>query len=196
MDSRLTKFTTHDLVMVGIFNAALVLFFYGTTIVLHFIPFLWGAMDPVLCFVLAPIFLLMVVRVPKTGVLTIHGFIIGIVHAAIGWWPGLVAGIVGGTVADAFAVAAGGYKKKTVVYGSISLFFLVKIALFYSPMYLFMYLPWFDDVLSMWPKESIEKYTVVYVIGVLVFSLIACFAGLLFGQRMLSRHFKNSSVAC
>lgn len=189
------KFTTHDLVMLGIFNAALVLFFYGTTLVLHFIPFLWGAMDPVLSFVLAPIFLLMLVRVPKTGVLTIHGAIIGIVHAAIGWWPGLIAGVVAGLTADGCSLMAGGYRRRGVAYGGILLFVTLKVFLFYSPMFLVTDLPWFDDVLSMWPKESIEKYTTYYVAGLLISSFVACSAGLFFGKRILSRHFGKTRMA-
>ncbi|MUM78824.1 hypothetical protein GKC30_14400 [Pseudodesulfovibrio sp. F-1] len=194
MSSRIERFTTYDLVMLGIFNAALIIFFFATTMALHFFPILWGAMDPIINFVLAPIFLLMLVRVPKTGAITVHGLIIGLVHAAIGWWPGLVAGLTAGLFADGISYILGGYKQRSAVIGCILIFVTVKALVFYAPFYLFKFLPWFDEALQMWPQETIEKYTLYYAVGFLLFNLAACSVGLLLGHRLINKHFKNTRL--
>lgn len=186
------KFSLYDLVMLGIFNAALVLFFYGTVMLLHFFPLFWGMMDPVVNLVLAPIFLFMLVCVPKTGALTIHGFIIGTVHLATGWWPGFIAGITAGLLVDGASLALGGYKRKFVAIGSVLLFVTIKAFIYYAPMYLFTYIPWFEDVLKIWPKEYIEKYTLYYAMGFLAVNCATCSVGLYLGQRLLKNQFINT----
>ncbi len=194
MYGKIQKLTTYDLIMLGIFNAALILFFFGTAMILHLFPILWGAMDPIINFVLAPIFLLMLVRVPKIGALTIHGLIIGMVHTAIGWWPGFIAGALGGLLADTLVYLLGGYKRKLVAIGGILTFVTLKTAIFYAPLYLFKYIPWFNDVLTMWPKEYIAKYTFYYALGFLVFTWIGSFMGLMMGQRLLKKFFNNTRL--
>lgn len=195
MQLKIEKFTTYDLVMLGIFNAALVIFFYGTVMALHFFPIMWGMMDPVVNFVLAPIFLLMLVRVPKTGAMTIHGLIIGCLHLSTGWWPGFIAGGAAGLLADGVSFVAGGYRRKSVVMAVVLTFVTLKAFIFYAPMYLFAYIPWFQDIMSMWPKEYIAKYTLYYALGFLTLNLVTTSAGLLFGQRLFKRHFQHTRVA-
>ena len=187
-------FALPDLVMLGVYNAALLLGYYGVIIVLHFFPVLWGAMDPAINFALAPIYLLMLARVPKNGVMTLHGAIIGLAHLATGWWPGLIAGLAAGVSADGIARIMGGYGRKAAAPTGILVFATIKAMIFYCPLYLFSYFPVFSDVLSMWPREFIEEYTVFYAVGFLGVNGIACAAGLYWGRRILRKNFENFTV--
>lgn len=194
MNWKIEKLTTSDLIMLGVFNATLVLLFYGVVMGLHFFPILWGAMDPIVNFILAPVFLLMLSRVPKVGALTIHGTILGSCHAIMGWWPGFFAGVAAGMLADAVSFFSGGYNRNWVKAVAVMAFVTLKAVIFYSPVYLFRYVPWFDEVLSTWPESQIDKYSAYYAVGFLGANLAACLAGLLLGRRMINRRFRNTGV--
>lgn len=191
---RMERFNTRELILLGVFNALLLCCFWGTIVVLHLMPLLWAGMDPIVNFVLAPIFCVMLIKVPKIGVMTIHGIIIGITHAAAGWWPGFVAGLVAGVLADGVSKALGGYKKQHVFWAAILVFATAKAFIFYAPVYLLCNVSWFQEVISAWPRDYIEKFTFYYVMALLFANFLTCSLGIALGSRIVHKHFKNTSV--
>ena len=194
MKNKVANFSTHDLVMLGVFNAVLLLSFYGILMILHLLPFLWGAIDPIVNFFIAPIFLIMVLRIPKIGVLTVHGIIVGLVHAVMGWWPGFFAAFIAGLIADTTALFLGGYKKFAIITTCILIFVSFKAFLFYAPLYAFSYVPMFNKVLEKWPQSYIEKFTLYYAVGFIFFNLLSSSAGLLIGKRIVNKHFIDTKL--
>jgi putative ECF transporter S component (TIGR02185 family) len=172
-------------------NAVILALFYAVIMTLHFIPLLWGFMDPIVNFFLAPVYILMLRQIPKPLVMTIHGAVIGLFHTMTGWWPGLVAGLLAGLAADGIAASFGGYAKGRGIWFGVPVFATVKTFVFYSPVYLLTLFPVFEDVVSTWPKEAVEDYTAPFAMLVLALNLVACLAGLGIGHRMIGRHFSR-----
>lgn len=190
----LEKFTTRDLILLGVFNATVLLFYYGALLVLHLLPVFWGAMDPIVNFFLTPIFFLMLVQVPKAGAMTVHGLIMGLVHAATGWWPGFFAALAAGLLADGLSLCMGGYTRRPAICLAVLLYTTLKAVLFYAPLYLLTYIPWFNKVVSIWPQELLGRYTTLYALAFLIANAVTCSLGLLAGNRLLGKHFKNARV--
>lgn len=188
------SFTLRDLVLLGTMNAVLIVLLYVIILILHLIPPLWGFMDPISSLLLAPVYILMLRLVPKMFVMTIHGAILGLFSILTGWWPGLLAGIAAGLLADFSSKLYGGYSNPGALYLSIPVFATVKTLLFYFPLYSFVFLPVFEDVVSAWPKEAVEGYTVIFAGLILLLNLAACLTGLKLGKKMLSRHFVRAGV--
>ena len=177
--------------MLGVMNAMFIVLFYAVIMAVHFIPPLWGMIDPMANFLLAPVYVLMLRLIPKPFVMTIHGVILGLFHTMTGWWPGLVAGLVGGLLADGIAMLVGGYLRRRAVILSVVVFATAKTFLFYFPVYMVVLFPVFQGVVSTWPKEAVEGYSAAFAGVVLVANLAACLIGLSQGQMMLTRHFSK-----
>ena len=188
------EFSIKELVLLGTMNAALILLSYIIIFVLHLIPPLWGFMDPICNFFLAPVYILMLSLVPKSYVMTIHGTLMGLCAILTGWWPGLLAGVIAGVLADLAARMAGGYAQTRNIFLSVLVFATIKALLFYLPLYGYMLFPIFSEVITQWPKEAVAGYTISFAVIVLVLNLAACMAGLLWGKKMLSRHFGRSGL--
>lgn len=187
-------FNIRELVLLGVMNAVILALFYAVIMTLHFIPPLWGFMDPIVNLLLAPVYILMLRQIPKPLVMTIHGAVIGLFHTMTGWWPGLVAGLCAGLAADGIALSAGGYARGRGIWLGVPVFATLKTFVFYAPVYLLTLFPVFEDVVATWPKEAVEGYTASYAMLVLGLNLIACMAGLGIGQRMIGRHFSKVGV--
>ncbi len=187
-------FNIKDLVLLGAMNALLVILYYSVIIAAHLIPPLWGFIDPIASFLLAPVYFLMLRLVPKPFVMSIHGGVIGLLHLFTGWWPGLLAGVAAGLVADFTAKLAGGYKRPHTAMLSIPIFCAVKMVLFYAPLYLFVAMPVFGDVVSTWPEEAVSRYTYAFAAAVLGLTVAANLLGLMLGRKMFARHFQRSGM--
>lgn len=190
-----TVSTVKELVLLGAMNAALILLSYAIILVMHLLPPLWGFIDPVCNFLLAPAYILMLRLVPKPFVMTIHGTIFGLFTTLTGWWPGLLAGVCAGFLADLAAALAGGYPLPRAVFAAVPVFATVKALLFYFPLYGYILFPVFADVISQWPEKVITEYTVRFAALVLAVNLAACLAGLFWGRKMLARHFSATGLA-
>ena len=184
-------FNIRELVLLGVMNAMFIVLFYAVIMAVHFIPPLWGMIDPMANFLLAPVYVLMLRLIPKPFVMTIHGVILGLFHTMTGWWPGLVAGLVGGLLADGIAMLVGGYTRRRAVILSVVVFATAKTFLFYFPVYMVVLFPVFQGVVSTWPKEAVEGYSAAFAGVVLVANLAACLIGLYLGQKMITRHFSK-----
>ena len=189
-----SKFSIKDLVLLGAMNAVLVILYYLVIMLLHLIPPLWGFIDPVVNLVLVPVYALMLRLIPKMFVMTIHGAIIGAIHIAIGWWPGLFAGIIGGLAADLTACFLGGYSRPRAVIAGVCVYTTVKAMLFYAPLYLFVFAPVFQEVVSTWPQESLDLFSGLFPVIFLALNLAASLTGLKLGQKLISRHFVQTGA--
>ena len=189
------SFTTKDLVLMGTMNSVIILLYYIIIFLLHMIPPLWGFMDPIASFIMAPAFILMLRLIPKIPVMTIHGAILGILSLFTGWWPGFPAAMLGGLAADLAAKLTGGYRFKITVFVAVPVFTTVKSFLFYLPLYAYTKFPVFEKVVSLWPEEVVVGYDALFAILVLAINLAASLAGLLMGGKMLSRHLGTSGAA-
>ena len=69
--------------MLGVMNAMFIVLFYAVIMAVHFIPPLWGMIDPMANFLLAPVYVLMLRLIPKPFVMTIHGVILGLFHTCL-----------------------------------------------------------------------------------------------------------------
>ncbi len=188
------EFNIKELVLLGVLNAVLLALYYAVIALLHFIPPLWAMMDPIANFLLVPVYVLMLRLIPKPPVMTIHGTLMGFFHMMAGWWPGMIAGLVGGVLADVAVMLAGGYLMRHSVTLAVLVFTTTKTFLFYSPLYMVLQFPILQDVVSRWPKEAVEGYTMTFSAIVLAINLVACLIGLQLGQRMLTHHFNRSGV--
>lgn len=133
-DINMNKLTGRNLVTIGIFAALyLVLTFIGG--VVFAINPIFTFLTPLGCAILSgPVFLLMSLKVPKAGAISICGIIVGIIMFATGmYWGMALAYIILGVIAD-FIASIGKYKNPKITsisYITISLSGITSYAVFF-----------------------------------------------------------------
>lgn len=96
--------SSKESIALGIFSALIIAIGSILTIVLHALPgILFLYKEAVVSFVIAPILILALAKVPKRGVLTLLGGIMGGFWIFFGFFSIAIGGLIGGILADSLA---------------------------------------------------------------------------------------------
>lgn len=189
------KMQTKDLIVAGAFAALYtVLMFVGVSM-LGFIPILYLCAPMIIAFILGPIFMLYVVKVPKRGAIFILSILVGLLTSMGGVWQAGLWSLGIGLVAELIA-ASGKYQSKRRYLISYIVFACTNMGPFW--MLVFAKQAFLDVCQSYYGADyvvTIDALTPEWFILVLIgIALLGGLAGGLFGQRLIAKHFKKAGV--
>lgn len=185
-----TKLTTKDVIAAGAFAAIyLVLLTVLAVMVLPIVPVLYLATPLIAGVLLAAVYMLYCVKVPRTGAVLILAVLVGLITSMASIYP-LIAAVVWGLLAE--VILAGERRKSpNALVASYCVFNLTSMGPFFS---LLLAKDAFLETCSAYYGEqyakTIDQLTPNWII--LVFVVLALLGGLLgglFGKKILQKHF-------
>ena len=179
------KFTAADSIFVGSFTAISIVIGYGggiivaSTVVGHLV------MSGVIAFVMAPIYMLMAVKIKKKKTFLYAGITTSLLGLSSGNLIGVLGGICAAFIAD-YIANIGKYQSKFYIILSYLILKTLAFTLYVLPMYISItkYLEFTGQIYKIRP-DIIERYNSIYtwqsfsicLMSVIIGSLIGCFLG-------------------
>lgn len=194
------RFTTRDLVTLGILSALILVVTFVGKLPLNIFPPTVVFSDASASLFLGILFVLMAARVSKVGIYTIHGVLFGLLYQVMFGAPTFsILTLVAGVLADLIAWRVkGGYRNPWVVIGA---FVLIRVAYVIGktlPLWL-----WADVYIAQQIAEGCSpEVAATHLRGVtgwmgalfVVVNLVAAIVGGLIGYRILRKHFEKAGV--
>jgi energy-coupling factor transport system substrate-specific component len=191
------RLNVKDLILIGIFDAIIIVLIMLLAMIAAMIPGLVLFANAVIALLAAPVYLLMVAKVPKTGVFVITGVVFGLIYLLMGNPAVAICLATGGLFAEVIA-SVRSYKSKgaiTISYIVCMLFHLLGIfgpAWFFTQFYIDTYTKmgypaeYFDDIIG--------RLTAPMGISMVAAVIAAAFAGSLIAERILKKHFEKAGI--
>ena len=192
-----TRLGTRDLITLGVYSVLYVVVMFIAGMPFAFSPVLTYALPVSAAFFCAPVYLLLVAKVPRRGAVAILGAVVGLVLFVTGmFWLWAVAALVLGVAAGEIA-ALGRFRSpglNTVSYVVLALaplasYFMVWINQQSYRAYL-VGKGTDDSYMNTMIAAANQWLLVAIVVG----TLLAAWLGTLLGRRMLARHFTRAGI--
>ncbi len=196
-DTNSRKLSAKDLVTIGVFSALYVVLtivggiIFGTNPILTF----WM---PLGCAILSgPVFLLMSLKVPKPGAITICGIIMGIIMLVTGmYWGIALAFVILGFAADLVA-SIGKYKNSKITsisYIIISLSTITSYALFFLNQSAWLKYMKKQGTDPAYYETMIANAKGWYLPAIIIGTIICASISALVGRKLLKKQFKKAGI--
>ncbi len=189
------RINSRDLITIGIFNALILVVFLGLQAILQPIPGMGVFNGGLVGFLMAPLYLLLAVRVRKFGVFTITSVLYSLLLAAIGFYPAILPVLVGGLVADLLGVFTGFQNMA----GLITAYVAYKIFEGLGNMSVYVINP--QRFAANMPPAAREQFmqgvalfTVWAGVLILVLTVVGCTIGGVMAARLLRKHFERAGL--
>ncbi len=195
MNRKTRKLKTKDLIVAGAFAALyLVVLMFGVS-VLGFVPVLYLAAPFFVSVLLGPVYMLYVMKVPKTGAILILSVLVGLLTSMGGMWFSLVWAPALGLAAELIA-RAGKYASPKLYHASFCVFACTNMGPFWGLILAKdAFLASCVDYYGAEYAAAIDALTPGWIVLVLLaIALIGGFFGGALGRRLLSKHFKKAGV--
>ena len=195
MNQKTRKLKTKDLIVAGAFAALyLVVMMFGVS-VLGFVPVLYLAAPFFVSILLGPVYMLYVMKVPKTGAILILSVLVGLFTSMGGMWFSLVWALALGLIAELIA-RAGKYSSPKLYQASFCVFACTNMGPFWSLILAKdLFLASCTNYYGAEYAATIDALTPGWlVLALLGIALLGGFLGGALGRRLLKKHFAKAGV--
>ena len=187
-----------DLIFLGVMNALVIfishfLYFLIVTPGLFVMQFYYQAITNL---VTTTILLLMIYRVPRFGVMTLHGAILGAVALMQGFWTILILSLPAGLIADTLNQYLFRSKKKTSVLISLCFFIVMYDLGTWWPLCFLKETGFVQRMAQTDPTLAniISTYTMPILLSQVLANCITTIIGGLIGHRIIKKHFIKAGM--
>ena len=189
-----TRLGTRDLITLGVYSVLYVVVMFIAGMPFAFSPVLTYALPVSAAFFCAPVYLLLVAKVPRRGAVAILGAVVGLVLFVTGmFWLWAVAALVLGVAAGEIA-ALGRFRSpglNTVSYVVLALAPLASYVMVWINQQAYLVGKGTDDS---YMNTMIAAANQWLLVAIVVGTLLAAWLGTLLGRRMLARHFTRAGI--
>lgn len=191
-----SKLKSKDLIIAGAFAALYVVVMFVGVSVLGFIPVTYLCAPLILPIILGPIWMLYVAKIPKRGAIFILAILVGLLTSMGGVWQAGIWALCCGIIAELIAGNIGHFKSRKSYLASYMIFACTNMGPFW--MLLFAKGSFLEQCTIYYGAEyatTIDALTPAWFILVLIaMALVGGIIGGLFGQKLVSKHFKKAGV--
>ncbi|MGI6105275.1 MAG: MptD family putative ECF transporter S component [Raoultibacter sp.] len=184
-----------DLIVAGAFAALYVVLMFVSVSVMGFVPILYICAPLLLPIILGPVYMFFVTKVPKRGAILILGILVGLLTSMGGVWQAGVWALFISLIAELIA-SSGKYISKARYLLSYVVFACTNMGPFW--MLLFAKSAFLEQCMLYYGADyaaSLDALTPDWLIIVLIaMALVGGLVGGLFGQRLISKHFKKAGI--
>ena len=195
MSTKTNKLKTKDLIVAGAFAALYVVVLFAVVTVMGVVPILYLIAPFVNSVILGCIYMMYVMKVPKTGAILILSVAVGLLTSTGGVWVSLIWCLALGIVAELIARAGNHKSKKSYI-----LSYVVFACSSMSPFWMLAYAkPAFIQSCEAYYgadyAATLDKFTPSWIILVLIgIAMLGGLIGGMIGSRLLKKHFQKAGV--
>ena len=176
MSTKTNKLKTKDLIVAGAFAALYVVVLFAVVTVMGFVPILYLIAPFVNSVILGCIYMMYVMKVPKTGAILILSVAVGLLTSTGGVWVSLIWCLALGIVAELIACS------------SMAPFWMLAYA---KPAFLQSCEAYYGADYA----ATLDKFTPSWIILVLIgIAMLGGLIGGLIGSKLLKKHFQKAGV--
>lgn len=195
MSQQNNKLKSKDLIIAGAFAALYVVALFLTVSCMGFIPLLYLMAPFFMSIVLGPIYMLYVMKVPKTGAILILSVVVGLVTSLGGMWFTFIWCIVIGLIAEIIA-RAGKYRSRKWYAASFVLFACTNMGPFWALIiakdaFLQSCVGYYGQEYANTLDALVTDWVVVALIGI---AILGGILGAALGTKLLKKHFQKAGV--
>jgi energy-coupling factor transport system substrate-specific component len=195
MDKKANKLKTKDLIVAGAFAALYIVVLMVVVSVLGFMPIVYLMAPFFLSIPLGVVYMLYVMKVPKTGAILILAVLVGLVTSMGGMWFSIIWALALGVVAELFA-RAGKYGSAKMYQISFCVFAGTNMGPFWG---LILAKPTFlancVEYSGAEYAAALDALTPPWIVLVLIgIAVIGGLLGSALGRRLLKKHFEKAGV--
>ena len=188
---------TRDLIALGVYSALYIVVMFIAGMPFAFSPVLTYALPVSAAFFCAPVYLLLVAKVPRRGAVAILGAVVGLVLFVTGmFWLWAVAALVLGVAAGEIA-ALGRFRSpglNTVSYVVLALAPLASYVMVWINQQSYRAYLVGKGTDDSYMNTMIAAANQWLLVAIVVGTLLAAWLGTLLGRRMLARHFTRAGI--
>ena len=192
-----TRLGTRDLITLGVYSVLYVVVMFIAGMPFAFSPVLTYALPVSAAFFCAPVYLLLVAKVPRRGAVAILGAVVGLVLFVTGmFWLWAVAALVLGVAAGEIA-ALGRFRSpglNTVSYVVLALAPLASYVMVWINQQSYRAYLVGKGTNDSYMNTMIAAANQWLLVAIVVGTLLAAWLGTLLGRRMLARHFTRAGI--
>ena len=192
-----TRLGTRDLIPLGVYSVLYVVVMFIAGMPFAFSPVLTYALPVSAAFFCAPVYLLLVAKVPRRGAVAILGAVVGLVLFVTGmFWLWAVAALVLGVAAGEIA-ALGRFRSpglNTVSYVVLALAPLASYVMVWINQQSYRAYLVGKGTDDSYMNTMIAAANQWLLVAIVVGTLLAAWLGTLLGRRMLARHFTRAGI--
>ncbi len=192
-----TRLGTRDLITLGVYSVLYVVVMFIAGMPFAFSPVLTYALPVSAAFFCAPVYLLLVAKVPRRGAVAILGAVVGLVLFVTGmFWLWAVAALVLGVAAGEIA-ALGRFRSpglNTVSYVVLALAPLASYVMVWINQQSYRAYLVGKGTADSDMNTMIAAANQWLLVAIVVGTLLAAWLGTLLGRRMLARHFTRAGI--
>ena len=192
-----TRLGTRDLITLGVYSVLYVVVMFIAGMPFAFSPVLTYALPVSAAFFCAPVYLLLVAKVPRRGAVAILGAVVGLVLFVTGmFWLCAVAALVLGVAAGEIA-ALGRFRSpglNTVSYVVLALAPLASYVMVWINQQSYRAYLVGKGTDDSYMNTMIAAANQWLLVAIVVGTLLAAWLGTLLGRRMLARHFTRAGI--
>lgn len=192
-----TRLGTRDLITLGVYSVLYVVVMFIAGMPFAFSPVLTYALPVSAAFFCAPVYLLLVAKVPRRGAVAILGAVVGLVLFVTGmFWLWAVAALVLGVAAGEIA-ALGRFRSpglNTVSYVVLALAPLASYVMVWINQQSYRAYLVGKGTDDSYMNTMIAAANQWLLVAIVVGTLLTAWLGTLLGRRMLARHFTRAGI--
>ncbi|WP_169740338.1 MptD family putative ECF transporter S component [Actinomyces israelii] len=192
-----TRLGTRDLITLGVYSVLYVVVMFIAGMPFAFSPVLTYALPVSAAFFCAPVYLLLVAKVPRRGAVAILGAVVGLVLFVTGmFWLWAVAALVLGVAAGEIT-ALGRFRSpglNTVSYVVLALAPLASYVMVWINQQSYRAYLVGKGTDDSYMNTMIAAANQWLLVAIVVGTLLAAWLGTLLGRRMLARHFTRAGI--
>lgn len=192
-----TRLGTRDLITLGVYSVLYVVVMFIAGMPFAFSPVLTYVLPVSAAFFCAPVYLLLVAKVPRRGAVAILGAVVGLVLFVTGmFWLWAVAALVLGVAAGEIA-ALGRFRSpglNTVSYVVLALAPLASYVMVWINQQSYRAYLVGKGTDDSYMNTMIAAANQWLLVAIVVGTLLAAWLGTLLGRRMLARHFTRAGI--
>lgn len=192
-----TRLGTRDLITLGVYSVLYVVVMFIAGMPFAFSPVLTYALPVSAAFFCAPVYLLLVAKVPRRGAVAVLGAVVGLVLFVTGmFWLWAVAALVLGVAAGEIA-ALGRFRSpglNTVSYVVLALAPLASYVMVWINQQSYRAYLVGKGTDDSYMNTMIAAANQWLLVAIVVGTLLAAWLGTLLGRRMLARHFTRAGI--
>lgn len=188
---------TRDLIALGVYSALYIVVMFIAGMSFAFSPVLTYALPVSAAFFCAPVYLLLVAKVPRRGAVAVLGAVVGLVLFVTGmFWLWAVAALVLGAAAGEVS-ALGRFRSPGLNTVGYMVFALAPLA---SYVMVWLNQSYYRDYLEgkgtdrAYMSTMLDAASQWLLVAVVLGTLLAAWLGTLLGRRMLARHFTRAGI--
>lgn len=196
MKQQSSNLNSKDAINIGIFTAIIVILNMLVLSILHFLPGIFVLFkEALVAFILAPVYVLLWIKVPKRGVFTSCAIGIGLSYAVFGFFTVAIFTIIGGILSD-YISNIYFFSNKNINAISYSIFSLFKTIGTYIPFYL-----WGNQFISEITSSNSttetflnffkENLSISMGIYILIANILSSIIGVFFGYNLISKRLQS-----